>query len=249
MRNCSITYRDVCLNILVERWKSIWTILSAMPFDWGLYGDVLYDVHPIFLNYDTKLLSQNSGAFSMTMVLGTQFLVNVVLNICLSLVAFLSLTFITSDQPEKESMIKNKSMSWLCAWSIWTLVHGAPSLSHICILVCLNVLISVHLGHYLMCFSTSLQYLGHQVCNPNLLCIAATPLWISSCTLLIMSFLKTWSSTIAFTLNITPLSTINLCCASLKGLSTIIQLFHTFFLMHLSIPLSIGSCWVSLLSV
>ena len=46
-----------------------------------------------------------------------------------------------------------------------------------------------------------------------------------------------------------PTSTINLCRASLKGHSSIVQLLHTFFLMGSSIPLSIGSCWVSLLSV
>ena len=69
-----------------------------MLFDWEWYGGVLYGIHPIFLNHDTKLSSQNS----VTMVLGSPFLANIVLNICLSVVAFLSLTFITSGQPEKE---------------------------------------------------------------------------------------------------------------------------------------------------
>ena len=46
-----------------------------------------------------------------------------------------------------------------------------------------------------------------------------------------------------------PFSTVNLCRASLKGLSAIVQLLHVFFLMRSSIPLSIRSCWVSLLSV
>ena len=123
-----------------------------------------------------------------------------------------------------------------------------PSLGHICILVCLNVLISVHLGH-LMYSSTSLQYPGHQACNLSLLYIAVTPPWISSCMLFNTSFLKIWSSTIVSALNIMPLSTVNLCHASLKGLSTIVQFLHTFFLMRLSIPLSIGSCWVSLLNI
>ena len=139
---------------------TVWTILSAMPFDW--YGGVLYGMHPIFLNHDTKILSQNSGALSVTMVLGTPFLANIVLNICLAEVAFLSLTFITSGQPEKESTkMKNKPMSRMFAWAIWTLVHGTPSFVYVCILVYLNVLISIHLGHLLMCSSTSLQFPGH----------------------------------------------------------------------------------------
>ena len=84
-------------------------------------------------------------------------------------------------------------------------------------------------------------------CNLNLLRVAATPPWISSCTL--TSFLKIWGGTVASALNIMPLSTVNLCRASLKGLSAIVQLLHTFFRIHPSIPFSIGSCWVSLLSV
>ena len=139
-------------------------------------------------------------------------------------------------------------MSQICAWSIWTLVHGCPSLGHVCILVCLNVLIFVHLGHLLMCSSTSLQYPGHQACSHNL-CVAATPPLISSCTVLITPFLKIWDGPIASVLNIMPLSTVNLCRASLKGLSTIVQLLHTFFLICSSILVSIGFCWVSLLSV
>ena len=116
------------------------TILSAMSFYWGWYGNVLYSIHPIFLNHDIKLSSQNSSVFSVTMVLGTLFLANTVLIICLTIVAFPSLSIITSGQPEEESTkIKNKRMSRICAWSIWTLVHGAPSLGHVCILVCLNV--------------------------------------------------------------------------------------------------------------
>ena len=155
---------------------TVWTILSAMPFDWGWYGGVLYGIHSIFLSHDTKLSSQNSGVLSVTMVFGTPFLINIVLNICLTVVAFLSLTFISSSQPEKESTkIKNKPMSQICARSIWTLVHCASSLGHICILVCLNVFISVHLGHLLMCSSTSLQYASHQACKLNLLCVVVTP--------------------------------------------------------------------------
>ena len=73
-----------------------------MPFDRGWYGGVLYSMNPIFLNQDTKLSSQNSGALSVTMVLGTPFLADIVLKICLTIVAFLSFTFITYDQPEKE---------------------------------------------------------------------------------------------------------------------------------------------------
>ena len=46
-----------------------------------------------------------------------------------------------------------------------------------------------------------------------------------------------------------PFSTVNLSRASLKGHSAIVQLLHTFFLMRSSIPLSIGSCWVSQLRV
>ena len=149
-----------------------WTILSALLFDWGWHGCILYGIHPIFLNQDTKLSSQNSCVLSMTMVLGTPFLANIVLNICLTVVAFLSLTFITSGQLEKESTkIKNHPMSRICAWSIWTLVHGAPSLGHVYILVCLNILISVHLG------ASSYVFL-------------VTPPWILSCMLLITSFLK-----------------------------------------------------------
>ena len=140
-------------------------------------------------------------------------------------------------------------MSQIRAWSIWSLVYGILSLGHGCILVCLNVLISIHLGHLLMYSSTSLQYLTHQACNLNLLCVTATLPWTSSCTLLITSFLKILGGTIASVLNITSLSTINLCCASLKGLSTIVQLLHTFFLMRTSILMSIRSHWVSLLSV
>ena len=66
-------------------------------------GGILYGMHPIFLNHDTKLSSQNSGTLSVTMVLGTPFLAKIVLNICLTVVAFLSLIFITSGQPEKET--------------------------------------------------------------------------------------------------------------------------------------------------
>ena len=229
---------------------TVWTILSTMLFDWGWYGGVLYGIHPIFLNHNTKLSSQNSSALSVTMVLGSPFLANIVLNICFTVVAFLSLIFITSSQHEKESTkVKNKTMSLICAWSIWPLVYGTPSLGHIYILVCLNVLISVHLGHLLMCSSTSLKYPGDQACNLNLLCIAVTLPWISLCTLLITSFLKTWGGTIASAQNIMPLSTVNLCCASLEGLSTIVQLLHTSFLMRSSLLLSIAFCWGSLLSV
>ena len=97
----------------------------------------------------TKLSSQNSGALSVTMVSGTSFLANIVLNICITGVVFLSRTFITSGQPKKESSnIKNKPISRTCAWSIWTVVHSAPSLDHVYILVCLDVLISVHLVHF-----------------------------------------------------------------------------------------------------
>ena len=88
---------------------------------------------------------------------------------------------------------------------------------------------------------------NYQACNLNL-CVTATLPWISSCTLLIISFLKIWGDTIASVLNIMLLSTVNLCRA-LKGLSAIVQLLHTFFLMRSSIPLSIRSCWVSLLSI
>ena len=131
---------------------TVWTIFSTMSFDWRWYGGVLYGIHSIFLNHDTKLSLQNSGVSSVTMVLDTPFLANIVLNICLRVVAFLSLTFITSGQPKKEfTKIKNKPMSQIYAWSIWTLVYGTPSSGHICILVCLNVLISIHLGHLLMC--------------------------------------------------------------------------------------------------
>ena len=42
-------------------------------------------------------------------------------------VAFLSLTFITSGQIEnKSTKIKNKPMSRIFAWSIWTLFHAPP---------------------------------------------------------------------------------------------------------------------------
>ena len=98
-------------------------------------------------------------------------------------------------------------------------------------------------------FSTSLQYPGHQACNLNFLSVAATPPWISSCTLLITPSLKIWGGTIASALNIMPLSTINLCRASFKDLSAKVQLLHTFFLLRSSIPLCIGSYWISLLSV
>ena len=91
--------------------------------------------------------------------------------------------------------------------------------------------------------------LSHQACNLNLLCVAASPPWISSCTLLIMSFLKIWGGTITSALNIMPLSTVNLCRTSLKILSAIVQLLHTFFLMRSSIPLRIGFHWVSLVSI
>ena len=75
---------------------TVWTILSAILFNWRWYGVVLYDIHPIFLKHNSKLSSQNSGALSVTMVFGTRFLANIVLNICLKVVAFLSLIFITS---------------------------------------------------------------------------------------------------------------------------------------------------------
>ena len=68
--------------------SEVWTILSAMPFDWGWYGGVLYGLHPIFLKHDTKLSSQNSDALSMTIVLGTPFFANIVLNICLTIFSF-----------------------------------------------------------------------------------------------------------------------------------------------------------------
>ena len=179
---------------------TVWTILSAMPFDWGWYGDVLYGIHPIFLNHNTKLSSQNSSVLSVTMVLDTPFLANIVLNIGLTVVAFQSLTFITSSQPENKSTKINDSE--MCALSIWTLVHGALPFGYVCILVCLNVLITVYLGHLLMYSSISLQYPSHQACNLNLLCVAATAPWISSCTLLITTFLKIWGGTVASALNI-----------------------------------------------
>ena len=102
-------------------------------------------------------------------------------------------------------------MSRIYAWSIWTLVHSAPSLGHLCILVCLNVLITVHLGHLLMCSSTFLQYSGHQAYNLNFVCVAATSPGISSFTLLIMSLLKIWGGTIASALYIMPLSSVPIC--------------------------------------
>ena len=126
----------------------------------------------------------------------------------------------------------------------------APSyLGHVCIMVCLNVLIFVHLGYLLICSSTSLQYPSCQAGNLNLLCITETPPRISSSTLLIASFFKIWGGTIASTRNIMPLYTVDLCHASLNALSAIIQLLHAFFLMRTSIPLSMGSCWVSLFCV
>ena len=82
-----------------EPFDNFWTILSAMPFDLGWNEDVLYGIHPIFLNHDIKPSLQNFGALSVTIVFGTSFLANIVRNICLTIVAFLSLTFITSGQP------------------------------------------------------------------------------------------------------------------------------------------------------
>ena len=140
-------------------------------------------------------------------------------------------------------------MSRISAKSIWALVHGAPSLRHVRILDCLSVLISVHLGHLLMCSSTYLQYPGHLDFNLILLCVTVTPPLISSCTLLIIHFLKIWDGTTAFTLYIFLLSILNLRHDSLKGRSDVVQLLNTFFLVCSSIPLSMGSCMVSLLSV
>ena len=79
-----------------------------MPSDWGGYEGVFFSLQ----HHDNKLSSQNYDALSVTMVLGTPFLANIVLNICLTVVPLLSLTFITSGEPEKESTkIKNKPMS------------------------------------------------------------------------------------------------------------------------------------------
>ena len=58
-------------------------------------------------------------------------------------------------------------MSRICVWSIWNLVNGTPSLDHVCTLVCLNVLISVLLGHHLVCSLTSLLYPSYQACGLN----------------------------------------------------------------------------------
>ena len=69
---------------------TVWTILSAKPFDWGWHEVVLYGIYPTFLNHDIKLSSQNSGALSETMVLNIPFLANIILNICLTVVAFSS---------------------------------------------------------------------------------------------------------------------------------------------------------------
>ena len=141
-----------------------------MLFYWGWYEGVLYGIHSIFFIHNTKLSSQNSSVLSVTMILGTPFLANIENNICLTVVAFLLLTFITFSKPKKEfTKIKNKPMSQICAWSIWTLVHGTPSLGHLCIFACLDVLI--------------LQCSSHQVCHLNLLCVAETLPWISLCTL------------------------------------------------------------------
>ena len=224
-------------------------ILSTMPFDWGSYGGVLYGIHPMFLNYETKLSSQNSSALSVTTVLGTPFLANIVLNICLTVVASLCLTFITSGQPEKKSTkIKKANVLNMCMVYMdpcpWGPLFGPRT--YFGLFKCFNLRT---LRHLLKCSSTSSPYHDHQACNISLLWVAATPPCISSCTLSITSFLKFWGSNITSVLNIKPLSTVNFCRASLKGLSAIGQLLHTFFLMRSSIPLGIGSCWVSLLSV
>ena len=91
---------------------------------------VFWMAYTLFSLTTTKLSSQNSGALSVTMVLGTPFLANIVLNICLTVVAFRSLTFITSSHPER-NLLRSR-INRMCAWSIWTLVQ-ACNLNLLCV--------------------------------------------------------------------------------------------------------------------
>ena len=150
------------LNPFLQFGPSFWLRCLTEGGKW-----VFYMAYTLFSLTTTLNFHHRIPVFSMTMLLGTPFLANVH-NICLTVIAFLSLTFITFAQPEKASTkIKNKPMSQICARFIWTLDHAAPSLGHLCILAGLYVLIFIHLGH-LICSLTSLQYLGHQACNLNL---------------------------------------------------------------------------------
>ena len=66
-------------------------------------------LHPIFTNHKLRSSSQNSGALSDTRVFGMLFLENMTLRICFIVELFLSGTWITSGQPEKESTSINTS--------------------------------------------------------------------------------------------------------------------------------------------
>ena len=81
-------------------------------------------------------------------------------------------------------------ISLICAWSMWTRIHGSFFLElwvNLSLFKCLFFFISAHLGDLLI---YSFEYPGHQTCNFNLLCVAVAPQCTSSCILVDMSFLK-----------------------------------------------------------
>ena len=60
-------------------------------------------MHPKCFSPKHRFSSQNSGALSVTIVLGNPFLENDFLNTCFTVGVFLSVILITFDHPENES--------------------------------------------------------------------------------------------------------------------------------------------------
>ena len=95
--------------------------LFCYPLDLGWYARILYGLHPILFSQDDKLLSQNSGALSITSTLGK---LNITLNICFTVLIFLSLPWTTLGLAEKKSTRINSNLILLTyPWSMWTLLH------------------------------------------------------------------------------------------------------------------------------
>ena len=84
-------------------------------------------MHLICFRHEHRFLSQNSGGLSVTIVLGTPFLENTLLGTCFSVVAFLSVTLITSGHSENESTnIKNYTANIFDV----NMIHSSFYLSH-----------------------------------------------------------------------------------------------------------------------
>ena len=143
------------------------------------------------------------------------FLENMTLRIFFIIEFFSSGARITSGQPEKESTSSYKSLTpVMYILSICTQLRGSSSLGHECKVVYVKFLNSLHFFASFYIFSTSHEYPGHHLIS-SFFCVAATPQWISSCTLFITNFLCVSWGMIRPPLQITPCSIINLCLISL----------------------------------